>query len=75
MTMLKKLWEGWKVVGRAIGDLLARVVLTLLYFTLVLPFGLISTLFRDPLNLSSRTPGWRSRETIEGTLDEAGKLS
>ena len=75
MTILKKLWEGWKVVGRAIGDLLARVVLTLLYFTLVLPFGLITTLFRDPLDLKPRIPGWRSREPIEGTLDEAGKLS
>ncbi len=75
MTVLKKIWEGWKVVGRAIGDLLARVVLTLLYFTLVLPFGLLSTLLRDPLDLKTRSAGWRSREPVEGTLDEAGKLS
>lgn len=75
MTGLKKLWQGWLRVGKAIGDIIARVVLTALYFTLVLPFGLVSTLFRDPLDLKHGGPDWRERAPIQGTIDEAGKLS
>ncbi len=75
MNVLRKIWRGWLRVGRAIGDIVARIVLTLLYFTLVLPFGLISTLLRDPLDLRPHAPGWRERQTAPGTIDEAGKLS
>jgi hypothetical protein len=73
--VLIKLWRGWLRVGRAIGDFVARVVLTLLYFTLVVPFGLVSRLLRDPLDLKPKKPGWRERQPIAGTLDEAGKLT
>lgn len=50
MDALQKIWNTWKRVGQWIGDGIARVVLSLLYFTLILPFGLIVTLFMDPLS-------------------------
>jgi hypothetical protein len=76
MTILQRIWEGWKRVGQFIGDVLGRLILTLFYFTLVLPFGLIMRLTRDPLSLHrAAPPRWRERESDENTLDAARRLS
>ena len=40
MTFLRRFWEGWKRFGQAIGDFLARVILSIFYFAIFLPFGL-----------------------------------
>jgi hypothetical protein len=54
------------------GDLLARVVLTAFYFTILLPFGLVNTLFGDPLNMKrGGKPTWLARETGDRDLVEA----
>jgi hypothetical protein len=76
MTVLKKFWEGWKRIGTFIGDLIGRLILTLFYFTLVLPFGLVMRLVRDPLSLKkSDPPSWQGREKDEASLDAARRLS
>ena len=76
MMILKQIWAGWKKIGGFIGDFIARVVLTLLYFTLVLPFGLITRLGRDPLDiLETRAASWLSRTTHDQTLDDGRRLS
>src|SRR5437867_2998983 len=54
----KRLWRGWKRVGRAIGMLLSRVVTTILYFVAVTPFAIGLRLFSDPLELEPRSPHW-----------------
>lgn len=71
MQFLKKIWEGWKAFGRFLGDLLARVVLTVFYFTVFMPFGLGVTLLSDPLAVKS-TPAhlWRPRKTEGQSLAE-----
>jgi len=70
--MLGKLLAGWKRFGHFMGDLLARVVLTVFYFTILLPFGLINTLFGDPLNMKrGKKPMWLTRETGDRTMVEA----
>jgi hypothetical protein len=51
MEILGKLWRAWKRFGQFLGDILARVVLTLFYFTVFVPFGLGITLFSDPLQM------------------------
>jgi hypothetical protein len=56
--MLRRLWEGWKRVGRKIGDFQARVLLTLIYAIFVLPFGLIVTLLGDPLRIRKPREHW-----------------
>jgi hypothetical protein len=72
MAFLKKFWAGWKRFGHFMGDLLARVVLTVFYFTILLPFGLLTTLFGDPLNIKSKAkPDWLKRETGDQTVTEA----
>ncbi len=54
---LRRLWEGWKRVGRKIGDFQARVLLTLFYFVILAPFALGVRLLADPLGLK-RPAGW-----------------
>lgn len=54
----KHLWRAWQRVARAIGTLLSRVVVTLVYFVAVTPFALGSRLFSDPLGLRRRPVRW-----------------
>ncbi len=70
---LRRFWQRWKVVGRAIGDMGGHVFLSLFYFTLLVPFALGLRLFSDPLDVSarSRKRGWLGRQTDVRTLDDA----
>ena len=56
--MLKRLWEAWKRLARRIGDFQARVLLTLIYVLVILPFGVGVRLFADPLRLKHRPQQW-----------------
>ncbi|MBI5713094.1 MAG: hypothetical protein HZC38_06675 [Chloroflexi bacterium] len=77
METLKKIWAAWKRFGQFIGDIVGRIVLTLLYFTIVLPFGVGVRLFSDPLKIKrtptpSLTPSfWHPRQSVSNTLEEA----
>ena len=73
MDFLKRLWRGWMRFGHFMGDIVGRVVMTLFYFTLLLPFGVIITLFGDPLDMKhkDKAPAWHTRTTGDQTLEEA----
>jgi hypothetical protein len=73
MTYLKKAWAVWKKFGHFVGDIVGRVVLSLLYFTLVMPFGIGTRLFSDPLQIKpqSQPSFWNVRETKPDTMEEA----
>jgi hypothetical protein len=76
MTILKRIWNTWKKVGAAIGDFIARLVLSILYFTVVLPFGLITRLGRDPLGVNLEgSVQWHKRSTRDHTLEDGRRLS
>ena len=64
-------WQGWKAFGHFLGNLIARVVLTIFYFTVFVPFALGTKLFSDPLQTKT-TPAklWHSRPTGDQTLEE-----
>ncbi|HTC48211.1 MAG TPA: hypothetical protein VK722_12870 [Candidatus Aquilonibacter sp.] len=55
---LKRLWEGWKKIAHIIGNFQARVLLTIFYAVLVLPFGIAARLFSDPLRIKQRPTQW-----------------
>jgi len=57
IIMLRRLWAGWKRVGRKIGDFQARVLLTVFYFVILAPFAMGVRLLADPLGLK-RPGGW-----------------
>jgi hypothetical protein len=75
MNILRKAWSNWKRIGQAIGDLIGRIVLSIFYFSLLLPFGLGVRLFGDPLLIKTGRPaGWHERKTGDQYLDEAQRL-
>lgn len=49
-----RLWRKWKALAWKIGNFQARVLLSLLYFTLLLPFGVGLRLLSDPLKTRTR---------------------
>jgi hypothetical protein len=56
-VLLRRLWEGWKRVGRKLGDWQARALLTVFYFVVLAPFALVVRWQADPLGLK-RGGGW-----------------
>jgi hypothetical protein len=71
MELLKKIWHGWLRFGLFIGNLFGRIILTILYFTIVLPFGILTSLAMDPLNIKHPAPVWVERTTRDRTIDDA----
>jgi hypothetical protein len=76
MQVLDNIWQLWKRFGQLIGDLIARVVLTLFYFTIFTPFGLGVHFFADPLDTKrSGNSKWTRRTTSDRELHDARRLS
>ncbi len=71
--MFRRLWHEWLILARHIGSFQARVLITLVYFTLLVPFGLLARLLSDPLQHRARaqTTMWRSRATYDRDLAHA----
>ncbi|HRV96860.1 MAG TPA: hypothetical protein P5526_32190 [Anaerolineae bacterium] len=68
----KKLWAGWKRFGEIIGNFLARIVLTIFYFTVFVPFAIGVRLLSDPLKIKELPAElWQPRTTGDQQLEEA----
>jgi hypothetical protein len=61
--MLNRAWQGWKHIARAIGTFQARVLLTIFYAVVVLPFGIFVRAFLDPMRIKVRPSGWLEQPT------------
>jgi hypothetical protein len=71
MKVLKKIWEGWKAFGRFMGNMVARVALSIFYFTVFVPFAVGVRLATDPLQLKGRPDSlWRPRTTGDRSLED-----
>jgi hypothetical protein len=76
MDFMRKFWQLWKKFGQLMGDLIGRLVLTLFYFTIFLPFGLGVRLLGDRLDTKRQiNPRWRKRATLDRTLDDSRRLT
>jgi hypothetical protein len=66
-------WSRWRALSQAAADLLARIILTVFFFTLLVPFALTRRLLADPLRLrrSNQPRRWLPRATHDRTLDDA----
>ena len=62
---------GWKKIGHAIGNFQARILLTVIYYVLVLPFGLVVRVFSDSMHIKRRPQKWFDHPPIANTLEEA----
>ena len=75
METLRKVWHAWKRFGQVIGDFIGRLVLTVFYFTLFMPFGLGVRFFRDPLAIRPLGPAkWLERKTEDVTIEDSRRL-
>ncbi len=76
MHLLRQVWQAWRAFGRFMGDMVGRVVMTLFYFTIALPFGLAVRFISDPLQLKAAPPRWGERERPDQAraLDDARRL-
>lgn len=74
MDLLRRIWKKWLAVGQVIGDFIARVLLTIFYFTIFMPFGLIVRLVSDPLDIKRSRPSWLERKTSDLALDDSRRL-
>jgi len=69
--LLRRCWEAWKRFGRRIGDIQARLLLTIFYYVLLAPFALALRRWSDPLGIKTGSPkGWQVRESGGGTPKE-----
>ena len=74
MNFLKTVWRKWRAFGKVMGDFVARIFMTVFYFTIAIPFGVGVRLFKDPLHLKSRQTSWLNREEREETIESARRL-
>jgi len=62
-------------IAERIGNFMNRVVLSIFYFVVVLPFGLGVRLFSDPMKIKKkRLSNWTDLTTRTDDLDKARKL-
>jgi hypothetical protein len=72
MALLQKIWNLWQRFGRFIGNLVGRVILSIFYFTIMLPFSLGATLLGDMLKIKQKDqPYWVPRQPLSDSLEQA----
>ncbi len=70
--MLRAIGDVWRARARDIGDFQSRFLLTVFYFTVLAPFGLVTRFSRDPLRLRRRrtsATAWTARPAGDTTLE------
>ena len=71
MKILKKAWGKWKVIAHHIGVFQSRLILTLFYFILLLPIGLVFSLFKDALGIKKQyASAWKNKDKQTATMEE-----
>ena len=70
-TIVDLAWERFKIIAAIIGDVQGRMIATLFYFTVLVPFGLASRVFSDPLHLKPPTTAWIDRAPVPEQLEAA----
>jgi hypothetical protein len=66
-------WSRWRALSQKAADMQARVLLTVFYFTVMVPFGLVFGVLKDPLRIKSRPTGtfWVDRKPSSESLADA----
>jgi hypothetical protein len=72
-SLYKRAWQWWKDTAHKIGNFQARVILSIFYGVLVLPFGLAARFFSDPLRIKKLPQQWLDHPTEAYDMDWARK--
>ena len=70
MSTLRRLLHAWKRFGMWMGTQVARIVFTVLYFSLLLPFAVIGRLTTDRLRRGAE-PAWLVKMTRDMSLSDS----
>jgi hypothetical protein len=70
-AQIKKGWEAWKKIAHAIGNFQARILLTVIYAVLLLPFGLMVRIFSDSLHIKKRPAKWLDHPGVPEGMEQA----
>jgi hypothetical protein len=72
VAYLRLAWQRFSTIAKVFGSMQARVIASVLYFTIILPFGLLmQTTDHVFKNTDRNAPTWAKREPVEHTLDAA----
>lgn len=74
MSIIRFGWERFNLIASIIGDVQGRVIAVTFYFTILMPFGIGSRLFSDPLRLkaySGESSSWLERPAVPNDIDSA----
>ena len=61
------IWKVWPGLAKGIGNFQARLILTIIYGIIILPFGLLARLLADPLRIKKIPTAWidHSKEKMD----------
>lgn len=76
MSILSIIWSRWKIIARHIGVFQSRLILSVFYFTLLLPIGLVFSLFHDKLEIKKPLKSyWKAKTKQPETVEEMRRQS
>ncbi len=71
---IKYIWGGWLKLGHVIGNFQSQIILTIFYFTFLLPIGLILSFLQDQLILrTKRQSGFSKFEYSDKSANDSQK--
>ena len=70
-NLLKIAWDRFSVNSAIVADLNGRFIATAFYFTIMVPFGLLSAIFMDPLRKKTDAATWSEREPLPADIASA----
>ena len=69
--ILRVAWDRWQIIAHINGDYVARVLVNVFYFTILVPFALGVKYFADTLASRNTSARWLDRKAVGAKLDEA----
>lgn len=72
--IIRLAWARFGIITGVIGEIQGRAIVTLFYYTILVPFGLGSRFLSDPLRFrrtENTKPHWIDRTPVGATLEEA----
>jgi hypothetical protein len=72
-NFLRTLWHAWQRLGQIMADVVVRVILSVFYFSVLIPFAIGIRLSQDPLGTKTHAQlgWWCAREPAADNLDLA----
>lgn len=64
-------WQRFSINSSIVAKYNGQFIATLFYFTILVPFGLLSAVFMDPLRRKSTASAWLRRPDVPTDLNSA----